>query len=115
MKLKEIIKLELLELNINVSEGKVDLLINKFSSKVINYCHIDSVPKNLEQTIASMVIDFITSEFESNQEPELKSIQEGDTTLTFQSKTATSKLTIDKIMLNYAHELNSFRKPQGFK
>lgn len=108
------IKLELSELNIDISENKIDLTINKINSKVINYCHIDSIPEKLKQTVASMVVELIKNEFDSNKEDELKSIQEGDTTYTFQSKSIPSKRTIDEIILNHSHELNTFRKPCGF-
>lgn len=111
---KELIKLELSELNIGVSENKIDLTINKINSKVINYCHIDSIPEKLKQTVASMVVEFIKNEVYSNKEDELKSIQEGDTTYTFQSKSIQSKLAIDEIILNHSQELNTFRKPCGF-
>ncbi|CUO91744.1 phage protein [Clostridium baratii] len=112
---KELIKLELSELGIDASDNKIDLMINKFNSKVINYCHIDSIPEKLKETITSMVVEFIKNEDDSNKENELKSIQEGDTTYTFQSKSIPSKRTIDEIILNHSHELNAFRKPCGFR
>ncbi|MDZ4994587.1 hypothetical protein GNF80_16750 [Clostridium perfringens] len=115
MCIKSLVKLELLELDINISDNKIDLLINQFKSKVINYCHIDSIPKKLEQTVASMVVDYIKNEVNNTRENELKSIQEGDTTYVFQSKNSTNVLTVDKILINYSRELNSFRKIRGFR
>lgn len=109
--IKDLVLEEIKELNIEVSNKKIDIYINKVISKVLNYCHINSIPNKLNQTVASIVIDLILNDISSLKE-EVKSIQEGDTTITFQSKTI--KLN-DDIISNYISELNSFRKPPGFK
>lgn len=111
--IKDLIKIELELLKKDIPEAKIDSSIVKATSKALNYCHIKSIPEELNPVIADMALDLILNDSKAaDDEEKVKSIQEGDTTITFESKTVKSS---EDIIFKYTYELNSFRKPSGFR
>jgi hypothetical protein len=106
MELKELIKLELKHLNIEASDEIVELELEKAKIDICDYCNIVEVPLGLKNTLVNITIGYINSKINGSDDENLKSIQEGDTTLTFNSKESTSK---EVVFNNNIKALNKFR------
>ncbi|MDU2591707.1 MAG: hypothetical protein E7C86_03720 [Paeniclostridium sordellii] len=106
MDLKERIKLELKCLNIEVSDEIIDLEFEKAKSDICNCCNRLDIPPGLYNTLVDVAIGYINLNINSSNDENLKSIQEGDTTLTFNSKESISK---ESLLKNKINILNKFR------
>ena len=79
--------------------------------KVKNYCHIEDIPKELENTIIRLATDiFRTEGYGSEEKPqEVTSVKRGDVSTSFAS-VATSENVQSDYLSKYKAELNRFRK-----
>ena len=79
--------------------------------KVKNYCHIETVPKGLENTVVRIAADFWRAEGYGNEEKpkEVTSVKRGDISTSFASVSASEVVQSD-FLGKYKAELNSFRK-----
>lgn len=78
--------------------------------KVMNDCNIEKLPEELIEVTGEIVVDMISVNGE-DEEKEVKSISEGDTTVTFDSSTANDyKKMLNKYFKNYALQISPFRK-----
>lgn len=120
MKEKEIKVLNLVKLRLGLQDEALNPLIESYIPeiewRIKNYCHITSVPDGLVFTWASMVIDVLKSEHSSIKEigktiDQGKNIKIGDTSISPASSGSTKqKPAIDAIVLNYAVDLNRYRR-----
>jgi len=98
----------------NPTSDETELLqfvLDSAVDKVKNYCHIETVPKGLENTVVRIAADFWRSEGYGNEEKprEVTSVKRGDVSTSFASVSASEAVQSD-FLSKYRAELNSFRK-----
>lgn len=109
-------KLQKLKLLLGVkSEEKDNILlfvIDKVSDMVCNYCNIKQVPKGLENVMLNMAVDLYRAESlgQERAEGNVKSITEGDVTVSFASASAISENSGMQFLKNYTAQLNRYRR-----
>lgn len=110
MELRETVKLDLKCSNIEASDEIIDLEIEKAKADVCTYCNISTIPPGLINIVANIAFDYINLRVQSkvNDDKEVKSIQEGDTTITFNSNSTKIK-SKKSIFDDYLVTLNKFR------
>ena len=99
-----------------ISEGspvslKVKMCIrDRAKADVCTYCNISTIPPGLINIVANIAFDYINLRVQSkvNDDKEVKSIQEGDTTITFNSNSTKIK-SKKSIFDDYLVTLNKFR------
>ncbi|MGL4572871.1 MAG: hypothetical protein ACRDCB_05960 [Clostridium sp.] len=105
MELKDIVKLDLKCSKIEAEEELIDLGISKATMDILAYCNLVEIPKGLINTVANLAVDIISKKVNcDNSSDNLKSIQEGDTTLTFKDSIE------NKDIKDYYNILNNFRR-----
>ncbi|HFD2064479.1 TPA: hypothetical protein ACF2DS_000173 [Clostridium perfringens] len=110
-KIKEIVLLDLKCSQLEVDEAIVDLEIEKAKIDVCTYCNIEIIPPGLINVVANLGFDYIKSRVKtinSSDDKEIKSIQEGDTTINFNTS-STSIKSKESIFNSYLETLNDFR------
>lgn len=110
MELRETVKLDLKCSNIEASDEIINLEIEKAKADVCTYCNISTIPPGLINIVANIAFDYINLRVQSkaNDDKEVKSIQEGDTTITFNSNSTNIK-SKKSIFDDYLVTLNKFR------
>lgn len=95
----------------------IESYIPEIGWRIKNYCQISSIPDGLLFVWASMVIDVLKAEHSTIKEigntidKGEKSIKIGDTSISpTKSSTSNPKAVIDGIVLNYAVDLNRYRR-----
>jgi len=71
--------------NLGIEEDSKDLIISDIIQEVLNYCNITDIPEALEPFIRKKVKTIINYENENGTETvfDVKSIKEGDTSITY--------------------------------
>ena len=79
--------------------------------KVKNYCHIETIPKGLENTVVRLAVDLWRIEgYGSEEKPkEVTAVRRGDVSTSFASVSTSENIQSD-FLSKYKGELNSFRK-----
>ncbi|MDK0901569.1 hypothetical protein P5F45_07675 [Clostridium perfringens] len=110
MELREIVKLDLKCSNIDVNDEIIDLEIEKAKTDICTYCNISTIPSGLINVVANLAFDYIKLRNQNinNDDKEIKSIEEGDTTITFNSNSTNIK-SKKSIFDDYLVTLNKFR------
>ena len=88
----------------------LEFAIERVEDTIKNYCNIKEIPEELNNTVLSMAMELYRIEnFGSEEEgKDIKSIQVGDTTTTFETN---KKIDISKELLkDYKGQLDPFRK-----
>lgn len=78
--------LELINLvitNLNLTDGNKDLVVSDVIQEVKNYCNLKELPIELEPFIRKKVKTIIQYETENSGPFDVKSIKEGDTSITY--------------------------------
>lgn len=108
-----LVKNKLKTLNLNdVADDEINFTIEKVKFNIKNFCNIKEVPEGLKFTVIDMVSGEIlknalqTGKIESN---ELKSVQVGDTNISFIDAEDKTKRLLDSL-LNKESELLCYRK-----
>lgn len=83
--------------------------------KILNYCNLKSLPGELVEIVGEMVIDLIEvnniNSTDEDDSGEVKSISEGDTTVTFDfSSNEHYRKELNKYFKNYTSHIAPFRK-----
>ncbi len=107
-------RLELLKqlLGVQNEEDKKDTILlfvlNKIENMILNYCNIEKVPKRLENVMLNMAVDLYRAESFGQEQAEgsVKSITEGDISVSFDSATSENLGFLN----NYTTQLNRYRK-----
>lgn len=99
-------------------DALIDSYVQEIGQRIMHYCNLTEVPRELELTLASMVIDALRIE-----QPNLPGIAEttgageeisiGDTSsrpAQAPGLTSTAKSVIDAVVLNYRVDLNRYRR-----
>ncbi len=109
-------KLQKLKLLLGLeNDDKDELLlfvIDKVSDMVCNYCNIKQVPKGLEKVMLNMAVDLYRAESLGQEQAEgtVKSVTEGDVTVSFASASAISENSGMQFLKDYTTQLNRYRK-----
>ena len=87
-------------------------MLEKIQDMVCNYCNIDEIPPRLENVMLNMAVDMYRAENLGQEAAEgtVKSITEGDVTVSFGSATSTSENIGMNFLKNYITQLNRYRK-----
>lgn len=87
----------------------LEFAIERVEEVIKNYCNIKEIPTELNNTVISMTMELYRIEnFGSEGEAkDIKSIQVGDTTTTFESKS--NKDTSKELLKNYKAQIDPFR------
>ena len=102
----------LLGIEDNSKDYVLQLTIDIVTDMVLNYCHIKEIPSGLENVVVSMCIDKYRAENygQENSEGKVKSISEGDVSVSFGSAFSISENPSMKFLKNYKSQLNIYRK-----
>lgn len=104
---KRVVKTKLKD---EISEELIDLCVEEALDLVKDYCNITEIPQKLKFTIANIAGDIICVDVLSDRysnEKTIKSINRGDTSITYE---ANKKIEKDTIIKNYHRELNRHRQ-----
>ncbi|MCK1999755.1 hypothetical protein MPH47_21480 [Psychrobacillus psychrodurans] len=88
--------------------------VAEVGQSILTYCNRSDIPKELVFTHANMVIDLITGNARRSDKDSsgtVKSIKEGDTTVTLEASRASSREAhMEALVFDYASQLNRYRK-----
>lgn len=115
--------IDLVKLRLNIKDISLDSIIESYvleiKYKILNYCHIDLIPESLKFLWSTMVMDIVRVDqayqeliADSNAD-NVKGMSLGDTSISYGSTgdvTSASKKSVESLVLNYAKELNTFRR-----
>ncbi|SHH54936.1 hypothetical protein SAMN02745135_01168 [Caloranaerobacter azorensis DSM 13643] len=102
---------ELVKSNLKIEDDNKDLLIDDVIQEAMNYCNLHELPEQLEPFIRRKVKTIIDYEVEngSNNVFDVKSIKEGDTSITYNTDEI-SKETIYGLSDRDKKALQQFRR-----
>lgn len=104
--------LSLVKANLKIADDSRDLIINDTIQEVINYCNLKELPIELEPFVRKKVQSIINYELENGTSSvfDIKSIKEGDTSITYNVDDKISKDTIYGLSEINKKALQSFRR-----
>lgn len=115
----EILKLRL-ALQDDTLKPLIETYIAEIEQRIKHYCNISKLPDDLLHVWSSMVMDAVRVELPNIEEIEVtvggqaNNIKVGDTSVSAVSSgdnlSNTAKKVIDKVVLEYRHDLNHYRK-----
>lgn len=84
------------KVNLNIADTTKDLIINDMIQEVMNYCNLTELPIEVEPFIRKKVQNIVNYESENGTTAvfDIKSIKEGDTSVTYNVDEQNSKETI---------------------
>ena len=102
----------LVKSNLKVEDESKDLIIKDVIQEVLNYCNLKELPIELEPFIRKKVQGIINYENENGTASvfDVKSIKEGDTSITYHVDDKTSKETIYGLSDRDKKSLQAFRR-----
>lgn len=110
----DITALDKLKVLLGITGEDKDILVNfaleSAEEIIMNYCHIEEIPKGLAITLYRMAADIFKNEHfgEESVAQSVKSITIGDTSTSF--GTAESSGYTESLLKDYKKQLNRFRK-----
>lgn len=114
--------ISIVKARLSLSADSLDALISSYADeighRIKHYCNISTIPETLNFVWGSMVIDVLKIEQSTIDEiadtiDSGAAIKIGDTSISpskADGTTSTSKKTIEAIVLNYAADLNHYRR-----
>ena len=108
MEAQDIIKIVKFKISKELDNEILCIAINEAESTIKSYCNIKNIPEGLKFTLVNMSIDIIETQYITDKEENIKSIQQGDTTISFADKH--KEITKESIIQIYRKELNSYRR-----
>ena len=109
-------KINKLHILLGIAEGEKEeilgFVLDKTSDMICNYCRRESVPAALETVQLNMCVDMYRAESlgQENAQGIVKSISEGDVSVSFGSASAVSENPSMEFLKSYEVQLNRFRK-----
>lgn len=106
--------LDKLKLLLGIKDDSKDAILeftlDRVEEIIKNYCNITEIPEELNTTVLSMAMELYRLENFGNEEgkKEVKSIQVGDTTTTFE--TSKDMNIAEELLKNYKAQLASYRR-----
>lgn len=110
--MKDIELIDEVKLNLNINDMKKDLMISDIIQDIKIYCNLKELPLELEPFIRKKVKAIISYENENGDSVvfDIKSIKEGDTSITYNVDENTSKDNIYGLSNKDKSYLNLFRR-----
>ena len=104
--------IELIKTNLKIEDSTKDLIIKDIIQEVLNYCNLKELPVELEPFIRKKVQSIINYELENGTSSvfDIKSISEGDTSITYNVNDKVSKETIYGLSKGNKLDLQQFRR-----
>lgn len=98
--------------NLKIIDNTKDLMIKDIIQDTLNYCNLKELPIELEPFIRKKVQSIINYESENGTTSvfDIKSIKEGDTSITYNVDDKNSKETIYGLSASNKKALQSFRR-----
>jgi hypothetical protein len=98
--------------NLKIADNEKDLIISDVIQEVMNYCNLAELPEALEPFIRKKTKGIIDYESENGTSSvfDVKSIKEGDTSITYNVDDKTSKDTIYGLSDRDKKTLTQFRR-----
>lgn len=98
--------------NLEISGTDMDLIIKDVIQDVLNYCNLTELPEELEPFIRKKVKSIINYEAENGTTSvfDVKSVKEGETSITYNVDEKTSKETIYGLSDRDKKTLQQFRR-----
>ena len=96
----------------NSKDDILTFTMNKVTDMVLNYCNIDYIPDRLDNVLINMCIDMYRAESLGQEELQgpVKSITEGDVSVSFGNAQNVSDNPGMEFLKNYTLQLDRFRK-----
>lgn len=90
----------------------IDFIINNVSDMIFNYCCIDTMPLGLENVLLKMCVDIYRAESLGQEQKQglVKSISEGDVSVSFCTPTELNEHGQRSFLSDYEEQLNRYRK-----
>lgn len=103
---------KLLNITNDEKDFVLEFTIDKISDMILNYCNIKYIPIQLENVLLSMCADSYRIEQPGKEKSEgnVKSITEGDVSVSFGSTENIQDNISAKLIKDYKTQLNRFRK-----
>lgn len=113
--LKELAKKLIAVKKLTIDDDLLDYAISEVKQSVLNYCNLVRIPKELYYVVASMIVAVATDYHAIDPDAdkkEAKTIKVGDTTIELTAVKTTSAVDANmaKVLFDYEHQLNNFRK-----
>lgn len=104
--------IELVKTNLSITDNTKDLIITDSICEAMNYCNLSELPTELEPFIRKKVKGIINYEVENGTTSvfDVKSIKEGDTSITYNVSDDTSKETVYGLSKKDKECLRKFRR-----
>ena len=98
--------------NLKITDNSKDLVISDVIQDALNYCNLVELPEETEPYIRKKVKSIIAYETENGENSvfDVKSIKEGDTSITYNVDDKTSKETIYGLSDRDKKTLQAFRR-----
>ena len=108
-KLKVLLGIELMSTD---KDAYVAFVLDKVGDMVCNYCRIEEVPQGLKNVVLNMGVDMYRAEGLGKEEAQgaVKSITEGDVSVSFGSSTSSAEDSGMVFLRNYTAQLDRYRK-----
>ena len=109
-------KINKLHILLGIAEGEKEeilaFLLDKTADMICNYCRRSAVPAELENIQLNMAVDMYRAESlgQENVQCAVKTITEGDVSVSFGSAASVSENPSMEFLKNYKVQLNRFRK-----
>lgn len=98
----------------DVPEDELILPIAEVEQLVLNYCNLKELPRELNFTVANMVVDLYNRQnnnADQSQDGSVTSIKEGDVTVQFgAAQISASEHAMEGVLFDYKDQLNQFRR-----
>ena len=90
----------------------IQFILDKVSDMVCNYCNIQEIPQGLENVTLNMAVDLYRAEGLGQEQLQgvVKSISEGDVSVSFSSASSISENPGMAFLKNYIKQLDQYRK-----
>ena len=108
--------LEKLKMLLGITDDSKDMIlqftIDNVTDMILNYCNIDKLPEKLENVVLSMCVDKYRAESFGSEEVKapVKSISEGDVSVSFGSSYSVSDNPSMEFLKGYKVQLDRFRR-----
>jgi hypothetical protein len=95
-----------------VSDTSKDNIINywikDYTGKILQYCHLDALPSQLEPVVEQIVTKIIKEGITNPSQAGLKSMTRGDFSETYVDSAASKGM--DPLLASFQHQLNLYRR-----
>ena len=92
-------------------DDALQFVLDDVEETILNYCHVDTLPKGLVKTAYRMAIDLYRAESFGQEaiESGVSSISEGGATVSFKSSNYDTSFT-SSLLKNYERQLKEYRR-----